>query len=149
MKRLRASCRLSLMADALMRLFCELKGRSDEAVAAAFARKGETQISLQAQAVGHALGLEEIGEGEAHDRAFGRREAVEEIAERACLGPFEQGVGIAVDLDQRSQIAAIVGEAGLGEQSPELIVAETENRMRVSAMAAETGLLDRLPQQGA
>ena len=112
-------------------------------------RKGEAQISLQPQTFRHALGLEEIGESQANHLAFSLGESVEKIAERACLRPFEQGVRVAMRVNQRPQVAAIVDEAGFGKQLFQLVIADAEDRVGFGVAVTKTDLLDGFAQQGA
>jgi len=109
-----------------------------------FACKREAQVAFQPQPFGHALGFEKIGEGEANHLAFRIGEAVQEIAERACLRPPDQGVRVAMCIHQRPKIAAIVGEACVDQQASEFVIAHAEDRVRLGMAATKADLPDRL-----
>ena len=70
----------------------------------------------------------------------------EKIAEGARFRPFQQGIRVRVDVDQGSQVTAIIDEAGSRKQLVELLVRGTENRIGF-IMPVRNGLYDGLAKQ--
>src|SRR5215217_1415999 len=92
------------------------------------ARKRKTKITFQPEPFRRPLGFDQPGERGAHLVAFGSCEALQEIAECTRLRPFQQGAGVDVDVDESSQVTAIVDESGSRKQLPELLIRRAEDR---------------------
>src|SRR6267154_2833382 len=72
---------------------------------------------------------------------------MQKVAEGARFGPFQQGIGVGVDVDQGSQVTAIINEAGSREQLLELLVRCTKDRIGFMMSICETCLNDSLAKQ--
>ena len=94
-----------------------------------FARERKAQIAFQPEAFRGPFDLDQPGEACAHLIAFRFGESVQKIAEGARFRPFQQGICVGVDVDQGSQVAAVVNEPGSCEQLLQLFVRRTQNRM--------------------